>query len=81
MLITGKFTGPFSMNASPLIAIILIIEESFKFVQGFCLPYFLREHSTEQRHLNENYCEGNCFVEFVFWICTGVTFLFPESGN
>ena len=54
------------MNASPLKAIIGIFEEGFKFAQRFCLPYFLREHSTEQRHLNENYCEGNCFVEFVF---------------
>ena len=53
LIISIKFTGLFSMNANPLIAILLIFEESFKFVQGFCLPYFLREHSSEQRHLNE----------------------------
>ena len=47
------------MNTSPLIAIIVIFEECFKFVKRFCEAFFLRQHSTEQLHLHGNYCEGN----------------------
>ena len=65
-LIISKFTGLFAINSSRLIAIIVMTEESFILIQRFCLPYFLYEYSTEQGHLNQNYCEGDCFIEFVF---------------
>ena len=46
MLIISKFTGLFSMNAEPKITIIVIIEESFKFVPSLYLSCILLEHST-----------------------------------
>ena len=48
MLIISKFTELFSMNAEPKITIIIIviIEESFKFVSSLYLSYILLEHST-----------------------------------
>ena len=36
----SKFTGLFAINASRLKAIIAMTEESFVFVQRFCLPHF-----------------------------------------
>ena len=71
-----------TVNASRLKVIIMMTRKRvlYSFRDSVCLT-FLQEHSTEQRDLKQNYCERDCFNEFLFKICSGVTFLFPEKRN